>query len=196
MNMSPPLKTLGDPPGKLILHVLSNPKLPRIHPHLLLIGLHLLKVSTLNDRKIVTRNVIDIEKWRKNVTEKGLVLNSIGIVNDTDLNSIERKKRLTGRGSKPGTDARKGSSQILRASCIQTKLPSLAGRHISPQFASLSPVTDDIVQKTEFHRYVELMLYAGMMLTLRRRPADLMVNLPITKLLLCTCSLQVLSKRL
>lgn len=196
MNMFPPLKTLEDPPGKLILHVLFNPKLPRIHPHLPQIGHHLLKISTLNDRKIVTRNVIDIEKWRKNVKEKGLVLNSIGIVKDTDLNNTERKKRLTGRGNKLGTDARKESSQILKASFIQTKLPSLAGKHISPLSVSLSPVTGDIVQKTELHRYVELILYAGMMLTPRQRPADLMLNLPITKLLLCTRSLQALSKRL
>lgn len=196
MNKSPALKTSQGPPGKLILPVLSNPRLPRIQPHLPLIGLHLLKISTLSDRKIATRNVKDIEKWRKNVTEKGLVLSSKGIVKDIDLNSIERRKRPTGRGNNPGTDAKKRSSQTLKASCIQTKLPSLAGKPISPPFASLSPVTGGIVRKTESHRYVQLILYGCMMLILHRRLADLMLTLPITKLLLCTRSLQVPSKRL
>lgn len=169
-----------DPPGKLILCVLSNLKVPPIQPRRSLIGLHLLKISTPNDRKIVTRNVIDIEKWIKNVTEKGLMLNSISIVKDTDLNSIERRKRPTGRRKKPGTDARKGSSQILKASCIQTKPPSLARNHISLPFASPSPVTGGIVQKTESHR-----------------SADLMLTHLITKqFLLYTCSLQVPNKKL
>jgi hypothetical protein len=179
MNKSPAPKTLEDPLGKLILRALSNHRLPPTQQHIPLIGLYLLKISILNDRKIVTRNVIDIEKWRKNVTEKGLVLNSIGTVKDTDLNSIERRKRPTGRRNIPGTDARKGSSQILKASCIQTKLPSLAGKRISLPFVSLSPVTGDIVQKTESHRL-----------------ADPMLTFHTTKLLLCTCSLRVPSKSL
>lgn len=163
-----------DPPGKLTLCVLSNLKLPPIQP---LIGLHLLKISTPNDRKIVTRNV---EKWIKSVKEKGLMLNSISIVKDTDLNSIERRKRPTGRRNKPGTDARKGSSQILKASCIQTKPRSLARNHISLPFASPPQVTGGIVQKTESHR-----------------PADLKLTHPITKQLrLYICSLQVPNKRL
>lgn len=68
-----PLKTLQEAQGSHLLPVPPNPRHRLMPPHL--IGLRLLKMPTLNDPKIETRSVIDIESRRRNAIGKGTLPN-------------------------------------------------------------------------------------------------------------------------
>jgi hypothetical protein len=118
------------------------------------IGLLPLKMHTLNDRKIVTRNVIDIENRGRIVKENGPVLNTIGIdiVKSTDLKPIGRRTevlRTTDTGNQVDSEARKGWNQILKAWGTQTtrpRFPFLVEKATSPLSGSLSAGTGDNAQ--------------------------------------------------
>lgn len=149
------LKTLEEPPGSHILPVLVNqfriPPMSQLPPP---IGLHLLRILSLNDRRIVTRSVVDIGM---SVIRKGTLLNSIGIgtVKDTNLKPIGRRIRVSRArdiGNRPDSGARKGWSRILKVwftQIMRPGFPFLEGKATSPPFGSLSLVTGDIAQKTE-----------------------------------------------